>query len=131
MLCSNSGLTQSPPFSTVTIKGKTANIYNRVSLFKSGRSRIPLKTEKIWSDDGEYSIDIDIPDDMHRKGEYFYTDMCFWKDSNENGERDPGEATSCCHFIIWIPSRNKILFQVYQGPLYEIDSSLFKYNYKR
>jgi hypothetical protein len=126
----NIALAQSPPFSTITISGQAKDIFNKVSLFEKGSSKTPFKTEYISSYDGEYSIDVDIPDDMRKKGNYFYTDMRFWKDKNDNGRKDPGEPISQCHFIIWVPSYDKIFFQVYKGPKYEIDSSNFKYDYK-
>ena len=58
---------QSPPFSKLTITGKTKSIFNKVSLFENGSSKKPFKTEKIFYSDGEYSIKIDIPRDMKKK----------------------------------------------------------------
>jgi hypothetical protein len=130
MFICNMALAQSPPFSSITIFGETIDLYNKVSLFEKGSSKTPFKTEYISSYDGKYSIEVDIPDDMRRHDDYLYTDMRFWNDKNDNGRRDPGEPISQCHFIIWIPSYNKILFQVYKGPKYEIDSSHFRYDYK-
>ena len=45
LLCSASSA-QSPPFRKVTITGKTKADYNKVSLFKSGRSKRSLGTNK-------------------------------------------------------------------------------------
>ena len=126
----NAALAQSPPFSTITITGETKDIFNKVSLFKKGSSKTPFKTEYISSYDGKYRIDVNIPDDMRKKGNYLYTDMRFWKDKNDNGINDPDESISRCHFIIWIPSIKKVYLQVYKGPKYEIKSSTFKYDYK-
>jgi len=120
---------QSPPFSTITISGKTKSTFNKVSLFESGASRAPLKSENVSSWDGGYSITIDIRSDMRGKGDYYYTDMRFWDDKNMNGVRDTGEPISQCHFIIWFPAANKLYLQVYQGPRYEITSSSFNYHY--
>ena len=126
----NAALAQSPPFSTITITGETKDIFNKVSLFKKGSSKTPFKTKYISSYDGKYRIDVNIPDDMRKKGNYLYTDMRFWKDKNDNGIKDPDESISRCHFIIWIPSIKKVYLQVYKGPKYEIKSSTFKYDYK-
>jgi len=120
---------QSPPFSTITISGKTKSTFTKVSLFESGSARAPIKSENISSWDGGYSMTIDIRNDMRGKGDYYYTDMRFWHDKNSNGARDPGEPISECHFIMWFPAANKIYLQVYQGPRYEITSSSFKYDY--
>jgi len=127
---SNVVIAQSPPFSTITISGTTDDIYDKVSLFESGSSKIPIKTEDVSSGDGNFSIAVDIQKDMRQKGDYFYTDMRFWQDENSNGTKDSGEKRSECHFIIWVPASNKVYLQVYKGPKYEIDSSLFEYNYK-
>jgi hypothetical protein len=121
---------QSPPFSTITISGKTKSTFNKVSLFESGASRVSLKSENVSSWDGGYSITIDIRNDMRGKGNYYYTDMRFWHDKDSNGARDPGEPISECHFIMWFPAANKIYLQVYRGPRYEITSSSFNYDYK-
>jgi hypothetical protein len=121
---------QSPPFSTITIYGKAKSPFTKVSLFESGSSRTPIKSENISSWDGSYSITIDIRNDMRGKGNYYYTDMRFWDDKNGNGTKDPGEPISQCHFIIWVPTANKIYLQVYEGPQYEITSSSFNYDYK-
>lgn len=130
MLFNSTALAQSPPFSTITITGETKNIFNKVCLFEKGSSKTPFKTEYI-SSNGKYSIDIEIPGDMHQYGDYFYTDMRFWRDSNDNGIREPHEPISECHFIIWIPSVKKLYLQVYNGPKYEIKSSPFKYDYPK
>ncbi len=68
---------------------------------------------------------------MHPHADYFYTDMRFWRDSNDNGIREPNEPISECHFIIWIPSLKKLYLQVYNGPKYEIKSPTFKYDYPK
>lgn len=122
---------QSPPFRKVTIEGKAKGIYNKVCLFENGGASVPFKTEYISDYDGTYSIDIDIPNDMKRKGNYFYTDMRFWGDKNENGIRDPGEPISECHFIIWVPLANIVYLQVYEGPKYRFKTSSMKYDYNR
>jgi hypothetical protein len=121
---------QSPPFSTITISGKTQSIFNMVSLFESGRSRVPIKSENISSWDGGYSITIDMRNDMHAKDNYYYTDMRFWHDKNGDGVRNLGEPISQCHFIIWVPATNKVYLKVYEGSKYEITSSSFNYDYK-
>lgn len=131
MFFCNAALAQSPPFSTITITGETKDIFDKVSLFEKGGSKTPFKTETVSSYDGEYSIDVEIPDDMSEKGNYLFTDMRFWGDTNYNEIKDPGEPISECHFIIWIPSIKKVYLQVYQGPKYEIKSSTFKYNYPK
>lgn len=120
---------QSPPFSAITISGKTKSTFNKVSLFESGSARTPIKSENVSSWDGGYSITIDIRNDMRGRDNYYYTDMRFWNDQNSNGVRDSGEPISQCHFIMWLPPANKLYLQVYQGPRYEITSSSFKYDY--
>lgn len=127
---SNVATAQSPPFSRVTISGTTKNTYDNVSLFESGRSKKPIKTEEVSSSGGNFRIDVNIPGDMRRKDDYFFTDMRFWRDKNSNGIKDPGEKRSKCHFIIWIPASNKVFFKVYKGPEYEIKSSSFEYIYE-
>lgn len=126
----NAALAQSPPFSTVTVAGETNNTFNKVCLFEKGSSKTPFKTESI-SSDAKYSIDIDIPGDMRKYENYFYTDMRFWGDTNGNGIKDANEPISECHFIMWIPSTKKVYLQVYKGPKYEIKSSTFKYDYAK
>ena len=129
-LCSVA-LAQSPPYSTVTITGETATKFNKVSLFKSGGSRKPFKTEYISEYNGQYSIDVDIPYNMRKKDSYFFTDMRFWGDKNDNGIRDPGEPISECHFIIWVPSAQIVYMQVYKGSKYRFESSILNYHYKK
>ena len=129
-LCSLS-LAQSPPFSRVTIAGETATMFNKVSLFESGGSKKPFKTEYISEHDGQYSIEVDIPYDMRKKDSYLFTDMRFWGDKNNNGIRDPGEPISECHFIIWVPSAQTVYMKVYKGPKYPFESSILNYNYKK
>ena len=73
-LCSLA-LAQSPPFSTVTITGEADTKFTKVCLFKSGRSKEPFKTEYVSESDGQYSIDVDIPHDMLKKDNYFFTDI--------------------------------------------------------
>ncbi|WP_153306460.1 hypothetical protein [Desulfogranum japonicum] len=58
--------TNRPPFSSVTIYGKTDSKFNRVSLFQSGGSTKPYKTVNVKSN-GSYSIKINIPKDMKKK----------------------------------------------------------------
>jgi len=122
---------QSPPFSKLTITGKTKSVFNKVSLFESGSSKKPFKTEKIFYSDGEYSIKIDIPRDMKKKKNYMYTDMRFWNDKNGNGQKDKGEERSECHFVMWYPESKEVYFKVYKGPRYKITSSTFVYNYSK
>lgn len=122
---------QSPPFSRVTITGKTDTKFNKVSLFKSGRSTQPFKTKYISEHDGHYSIDVRIPDDMRKKGSYLFTDMRFWGDKNDNGIKDPGEPISECHFIIWVPSAKTVYMQVYEGSKYLVESSVLNYHYQK
>jgi hypothetical protein len=130
LLCSVT-LAQSPPFSTVTISGETETRFNKVCLFESGGSKEPFKTEYISQYDGQYSIDVDIPDDMRENDSYLFTDMRFWGDKNDNGIRDPGEPISECHFIIWVPSEQIVYMQVYKGPKYTFESSNLTYHYKK
>ncbi|HUT71227.1 MAG TPA: hypothetical protein VMW89_11170 [Desulfatiglandales bacterium] len=129
-LCSVS-LAQSPPFSRVTIAGETDTKFKKVSLFESGGSRKPFKTEHISEYDGQYSIDVDIPYDMRKKDSYLFTDMRFWGDKNDNGIKDPGEPISECHFIIWVPSAQIVYMQVYKGSKYPVESSILNYHYKK
>jgi len=128
LLC-NIVLAESPPFSSITMTGETRDIYNKVSIFKSA-PKTPDKTENISAGNGRYRIDIDIPADMRKKDDYYFADMRFWQDKNDNGIIDRGESLSRCHFIIWVPSDNKIYLQVYKGPKYEINSSNYTYDYK-
>ena len=116
-----------PPFSTVTIYGKTDTKFNRVSLFKSGGAAKPYKTTQIGSS-GKYSITIRIPKDMIEKGGYYMSDMRFWKDDNNNRIKDKGEPRSQCHFVMWHPEHKKVVMQVYQGNTYEINKTKHKYN---
>lgn len=127
----NSATAQSPPFSTVTIRGEVSEIYDKVCLFESGGSKEPFKTEYISPYDGEYSIDIEVPYDMREKDDYLYTDMRFWGDKNENGIRDKGEPISECHFIIWVPSAEIIYMQIYKGSKHRFNSSTLEYNYDK
>ena len=129
LLC-NVALAQSPPFSTVTITGETNTQFNKVCLFQSGGSKEPFKTEYISEHDGTYSIDVDIPFDMLEKDDYFFTDMRFWGDKNDNGMRDPGEPISECHFIIWVPSAQLVYMQIYKGAQHQFKSAILNYNYK-
>lgn len=125
----NTSAAQSPPFSTITVSGTVSGPYDRVSLFESGESKTPLKTECIDPKTRQYSIDINIPDDMRQYKNFMFTDMRFWKDTNDNGVKDPYEPRSECHFIEWYPNSGKLYMQVYQGPRYEITSQDFTYNY--
>ena len=119
---------QNPPFNLLEIKGKANEKFNRVSLFNSGRDVRPYKTSYVTS--GRYSLKINIPQDMHDKGNYYITDMRFWGDINDNGEVDSGEPKSQCHFIIWEIRSNKITMQIYKGPERELPESTFEYNYE-
>ena len=99
IICSCSlSFAQSPPFRKVTIKGKTIEIYNKVSLFEHGSAKKPFKTENISEYYGTDSIDIDLPYDMKKKDNYFYTDMRFWGDKNDNGIRELGNQ--CVNVIL-------------------------------
>ena len=118
-----------PPFDSVIIYGKTAQKFNSVSLFESGRSKKPHKTAKILSG-GKYSISIRIPKDMRKRDSKYLTDMRFWNDANNNGIKDQGEAISQCHFIIWHPEYNKVIMKIYKGPTHEINLSNFKYDWQ-
>ena len=119
---------QGPPFSNLEIKGKTNEKFNRVSLFNSGSDVSPYKTSYVTS--GWYSLKINVPQDMHDKGQYYITDMRFWGDINDNGKVDYGEPKSQCHFIIWEIRSNKIIMQIYKGPELEIPTSTFEYNFE-
>ena len=121
---------QSPPFPMVTVTGKTAARFNRVSLFASGGLTVPIKTEDISAPDRHYSIQVNIPADMHGKDSYFFTDMRFWGDTNGNGVKDPDEPLSQCHFIIWSPAAHRFYMQVYQGKRYPIKTSVLNYDYE-
>lgn len=125
----NFAMAQSPPFETITITGKTKDTFTKVSLFEKGGSKVPFKTEDVFYLDGGYKIEIKIPDDMKKKDNYFFTDMRFWTDKNENGKKDPGEDISECHFIMWYPEYNKVFLQVYKGQRYDITESNFTYDY--
>jgi len=120
----------SPPFTSVTIHGKTDTKFNKVSLFKSGDSNTPFKTREIVYNSGEYSITVFIPSDMGEKDNYYFTDMRFWEDANGDGMKDNNEAMSECHFIIWVPSTNQVHMQVYKGSKHPIESPYFQYDYK-
>lgn len=122
-------IAQSPPFSTVTIEGETEGEFNKISLFESGSSKEPFKTSYI-SHNGEYSIDVDIPDDMRKKNSYLFVDMRFWGDKNDNDIKDPGEPISKCHFIIWVPSDHIVYMQVYEGPKFPFKHSILNYHYE-
>jgi len=122
---------QSPPFSVITVTGKAHESFNKVALFEKGSSKTPSKTTSISSSDGKYRIDVAIPDDMRKRGGYYYTDMRFWGDVNNNGKMDSDEPRSECHFIVWYPDADKLELQVYKGPQYEITSSVFEYDYKK
>jgi hypothetical protein len=124
-------LAQSPPYSIVTIQGETNTKFNKVSLFESGASKEPFKTEYISEYDGQYTIDVDIPSDMRKKDSYLFADMRFWGDKNDNGIRDPGEPVSECHFIIWVPSAQIVYMQVYKGSKYPFNTSILNYDYKK
>ena len=115
----------------MTITGKTDTKFNKVSLFRTGRSRQPFKTKYVSEYDGHYSIDVRITDDMRRKDDYLFTDMRFWGDKNDDGIKDPGEPISECHFIIWVPSAQKVYMQVYEGSKYLFESSILNYHYKK
>lgn len=122
--------TFTPPYSSITIHGKTDKKFNRVSLFRSGGSKKPYKTAKV-DRNGKYSITISIPANMIESGKYHFTDMRFWNDKNNNKIKDKGEARSQCHFIKWYPSKKKIVMQAYKGPSYTIDSRRFRYDWKK
>ena len=122
--------TQSPPFKTATIAGKTKGPYNRVSLFEKGSSKTPFKTEKISEPDKAYRIVVNIPKDMRQKDDYFYTDMRFWEDKNDNGIKDSGEHISECHFIIWIPSSKVVYLKIYKAKRYKFRKPFIEYDYK-
>lgn len=130
LLSCNLAADQSPPFSTIRISGKVEGPYDRVSLFASGRSKTPIKTEPVSPVGGQYTIDVSMLNDMRKNDDYRFTDMRFWKDTNGNGIKDPGEPISQCHFIMWFPAKGKVYLQVYDGPRYEIASQAFTYNYK-
>ena len=119
-----------PPFSSITIHGKTSKKFNRVSLFRSGGSKKPYKTAKVGRN-GKYSITISLPADMIRKQKYFFTDLRFWTDKNNNKIKDKGEARSQCHFIKWYPPKKRIIMQAYNGPKYKINSRKFRYDWKK
>ena len=121
---------ESPPFQTVTITGKAKDLYDKVSLFEKGSSKKPLKTIQVSQPDGTYSMVVNIPEEMRKKENYFYTDMRFWGDKNDNGMKDPGEPISECHFIIWVPSAKVVFMQVYKGPRHQFKSSTLEYDYK-
>ncbi len=118
----------SPPYSSITIHGKTDKKFNRVSLFKSGGASKPYKTA-IVDRNGKYSITINIPANMIEKDKFFFTDMRFWNDKNNNKIKDRGEARSQCHFIKWHPEKRKIMLQVYNGPSFEINSRKHRYDW--
>ena len=120
----------SPPFTSVTISGKTNTKFNKVSLFESGSATEPYKSEEVLYYNGKYRIRVDIPSDMRKKNKYYSADMRFWGDTNENGIKDEGEPVSECHFIIWVPSANQVYMQVYKGEKHTIESPYFKYYYK-
>lgn len=132
LLFINAAFAQYPPFSAVTIIGKTKpGYYNRVSLFKNGAAKRPIKTSNV-SKDGTYNISISIPADMHYKNGYYVTDMRFWKDENLNGIKDDDETWySACHFVGWMPSKRQVFMQVYNGGMYKITSRNFTYNYNK
>lgn len=130
ILSYSEALAQTPSFEFITITGTTDTKFNRVSLFENGSSISPLKTDYVSEYSGEYSINIEIPTDMSEKDKYFFTDMRFWNDKNDNNIKDSGEYASECHFIMWVPSANKIYMQVYQGERYPIESSVHYYNYQ-
>ena len=121
---------QSPPLSMVTVKGRTDTRFNRVSLFASGGAHVPFRTEDLSAHRGQYSINVNIPSDMRKKANYYFTDMRFWGDNNNNGVKDPGEPISQCHFIMWVPAARKVYMQVYQGKRYPIESPVLTYHYK-
>lgn len=128
--CENT-FAQSPPLQLITVRGNTDTKFNRVSLFEGGSSTIPFKTQEISKySGGDYQIDIDIPNDLKMKKNYYFTDLRFWNDKNQNNVKDSDEVASECHFIIWSPSQNKIYMQVYKGEKYPIEYSTFYYNYK-
>jgi hypothetical protein len=127
LLCGTSAA-QSPPFSKVTISGHVYGPYNRVSLFECGESTTPLKTSEISPTTREYSIVVNIPDDMRSDQNSKFTDMRFWNDRNYEGVRKPNDETSRCHFIEWYPESDKVYLQVYDGPRYRIKSENFTYD---
>jgi len=126
----NGAFAQSPPFPTLTVYGTTKEKYDKVSLFGAGSSKRPLKSEYVTAYNSEYTIDVDIPEDMRKHKDYYYTDMRFWGDKNNNDVIDPGEEISEIHFIIWVPAEGKVLLKVYDGDQFEITSSEFEYNYE-
>ena len=119
----------SPPFDAVTISGTTPAGFQKVSLFESGGTELPYKTEAI--SEGKYSMTISIPSEMKNKGDHFVTDMRFWNDTNQDGFLDAGEPRSQCHFIIWLPSAELIYMQIYQGERHIFKSADYQYNYKQ
>ena len=124
----NGTFAQSPPFTILTISGTTKEFYNKVSFFEKGSPKTPFKTEYI--SDGEYSIDIAIPEDLTKHQDHLFTDMCFWTDLNDNDVIDSGESVSQSHFIMWVPSQEKLYLKIYKGQQYEINASEFEYNYE-
>ncbi len=130
LIISNLALAQSPSIKNLTIKGKTLSTFNRVALFEGGGSKRPFKVKSV-SSTGKYSIIVSIPSDMRQKKDYLYTDMRFWNDKNGNRIKDSGEPISECHFIIYVPSIDRLYLQVYKGDRFDIDSSVFVYNYRK
>jgi hypothetical protein len=131
LFLSSNALAQTPPLKFITISGNTDTKFNKVSLFEGGASVEPLKTQEISEySGGQYSINVDIPADMKKKENYYFTDMRFWNDKNQNGSKDSNEPASECHFIMWVPALNKIYMQVYEGEKYPIEYSNFYYQYR-
>jgi hypothetical protein len=126
--CFNTNQSSEPPFPSITISGELNDKYDRVSLFTDGSAGAPLKTEYVKSS-GRYSITIYLPEDLKENDNYYSIDMRFWKDKNDNGERDSTDSYSQCHFIIWDPQSGKVFLKVYKGQRYEITSSDFEYDY--
>jgi hypothetical protein len=130
VLFSIDALAQSPPFQSITISGDTDTKYNRVSLFEDGDAVKPIKTQEISGyNGGHYSIDVNVPGDMKQGDGYYFTDMRFWNDANQNNVKDSGEPASQCHFIMWTPASNEIQMQVYKGTTYPIKHANFYYQY--
>ncbi|MGC9195807.1 MAG: hypothetical protein ACP5IL_10185 [Syntrophobacteraceae bacterium] len=127
LVCGTSAA-QSPPFSQITISGRVYGPYNRVSLFESGESTTPLKTVDISPTTREYSIVVNIPDDMRNYQNMLFTDMRFWNDPNYDGVLKPTDQVSRCHFVEWHPGSGKLYLQVYGGPRYRIESENFTYD---
>jgi hypothetical protein len=67
LLSCNIAAAQSPPFATIRISGKVGGPYDRVSVFESGLSKTPIKSEFISAVDEQYTIDVSMLNDMRKK----------------------------------------------------------------